>query len=79
LFDAQLLEYRESVLPQAISLRVSIEAGSTLAWARYVGREGVAIGIDTFGAFAPIQDLYAHFGITVQAVVAAATRLCNGA
>ena len=49
-------------------LRVSIEAGTTLGWERYVGG-GLRIGIDSFGASGPIDALYAHFGLTVDAIV----------
>ncbi len=72
LFEEQEEEYRESVLPRAVTARVSIEAGSTFGWERYVGSGGFAIGIDHFGASAPAKVLYKEFGITVDAVLAAA-------
>ena len=53
LFLAQPPEYRDSVLPPAIRNRVSVEAGATLGWHRFVGLDGIAIGIDRFGASAP--------------------------
>jgi transketolase len=68
LFEAQDGAYRAEVLPEG-PLRVSIEAGSTFGWERYVGREGLAIGLDAFGASAPAKDLFAHFGFTVDAIV----------
>ena len=68
LFEAQPEGYRNQVLPPAIKTRVSIEAGSTMGWARYVGSEGVAIGIDHFGASAPAAELYERFGFTAQHV-----------
>lgn len=68
LFDAQPREYRDSVLPPDIDARVSIEAGSTLGWERYVGRSGAMIGMHSFGASAPADDVYRHFGITAEAV-----------
>jgi transketolase len=68
LFDAQPPEYRDSVLPPEIAARVSVEAGSTLGWERYVGRDGAMIGMYSFGASAPADDVYKHFGITVEAV-----------
>jgi len=68
LFDAQPAAYRESVLPPDIDARVSIEAGSTLGWERYVGRSGTMIGMHGFGASAPADDVYKHFGITAEAV-----------
>ena len=61
-FDAQSDAYRAEVLP-AGPLRVSIEAGTTMGWERYVG-DGLRIGIDSFGASAPIDALYDHFGLT---------------
>jgi len=70
-FDRQSLEWRESVLPSAVRHRVAIEAGVTGFWRQYVGLDGAVIGLDSFGASAPADVLYAHFGITVAAIVAA--------
>jgi len=64
--------YRTEVLPESVTARVSVEKGSTLGWARYVGTEGQSIGMDTFGASAPLQELQKKFGFTVENVVAAA-------
>jgi len=64
--------YRTEVLPESVTARVSVEKGSTLGWARYVGTEGQNIGMDTFGASAPLQELQKKFGFTVENVVAAA-------
>ncbi len=75
LFDRQSAEWRESVLPPSCRKRVAIEAGVTDFWRKYVGFDGAVIGIDSFGASAPADQLYAHFGITVEAVVAAAKAL----
>ncbi len=75
LFDAQDPEYRESVLPSAVTARVSIEAGVTQGWERYVGCKGRALGLSRFGASAPYETLYREFGLTVEAVVAAAKDL----
>lgn len=72
LFDAQPAEYRDSVLPPSVTARVSIEAGVTLGWERYVGLNGRTIGVNTFGASAPYQKLYEEYGLTAAAVVAAA-------
>ena len=69
LFDAQTEEYRESILPEDLTARVSIEAATTLGWERYVGTKGVAIGIRHFGASAPIGVLYEQFGLTAQKMV----------
>jgi transketolase len=68
LFDQQSDDYKQSVLGKG-SLRVSIEAGSTFGWERYIGLGGLAIGIDSFGASAPIGDLYRHFGLTADQIV----------
>uniref|UniRef100_A0A383WJL3 transketolase n=1 Tax=Tetradesmus obliquus TaxID=3088 RepID=A0A383WJL3_TETOB len=72
LFAEQSAEYKESVLPKAVTVRVAVEAGSSFGWERYIGQNGKFIGIDDFGASAPADILYAKFGITVDAVVAAA-------
>jgi transketolase len=72
LFDAQDQAYREQVLPRALKARVSVEAGSTRGWERYVGAEGTAIGLHEFGASAPAKDLMTHFGFTPEAIAAAA-------
>ena len=69
LFDAQDEEYRESVIPRSCGRTVAIEAGSTLAWHKYVGREGLIIGIDSFGASAPAKDMAKMFGMNVENVL----------
>ena len=74
-FERQDAAYRESVLPNAVRRRVAVEAGVTGFWRQYVGLDGAVVGIDSFGASAPAGDLYRHFGITVDAVVAAAKAL----
>ncbi len=71
-FDEQSAEYRESVLPAAVTARVAVEAGATLGWAKYVGDRGRAVGIDHFGASADGDFLLQEFGITTEHVVAAA-------
>ncbi|MBA7614155.1 Transketolase [subsurface metagenome] len=78
LFDAQSVEYRNSVLPASISARVSIEAGVTLGWERYVGPEGVAIGLSRFGASAPWQVIYEQLGLTAQHMADEALHLLGG-
>jgi transketolase len=65
-FDAQSADYRADVLPQG-PLRVSIEAGSSMGWERYVGG-GLRFGIDGFGASGPIDALYKHFGLTAETI-----------
>ena len=69
-FDRQDVAYQDSVLAPALPA-VAIEAAHPDFWRKYVGRAGAVIGISTFGESAPAKDLYAHFGITVQAVVQA--------
>ncbi|MEP7290477.1 MAG: transketolase [Chloroflexota bacterium] len=72
LFEAQDQAYRDSVLPPGVTARVSIEAGVTLGWQKWVGTQGVAIGVDKFGASAPYQKIYEEYGLTPDAVMAAA-------
>ena len=60
--------YRDSVLPPSVKARISVEAGSTLGWVRWVGDEGERIGLDHFGASAPAADIAEHFGLTPEAV-----------
>jgi transketolase len=62
-FDAQPESYRDDILPDGVLL-VSIEAGTTMGWERYVGRKGLRFGVDSFGASAPVKALYDHFGLT---------------
>jgi transketolase len=64
LFDAQPQSYKDEVLPPSISARMSIEAGATLGWSKYVGDHGFAFGIDRFGASAPAADIARSFGFT---------------
>ncbi len=68
LFDAQDKSYQDKILPDDNSLRVSIEAGVTLGWERYTGRNGLRFGLDRFGASAPIDDLFEKFGLTVDQI-----------
>jgi transketolase len=72
-FDEQDAAYRESVLPAAVKARVSIEAGLALTWKPYLGDAGRSVSIEHFGASADYKTLYAKFGITTEAAVAAAT------
>ncbi len=75
LFAAQAPSYRYQVLPPAVTARVSVEAGTTFGWERWVGSRGTALGLDRFGASAPADTLYERFGITVDTVVEAARAL----
>ncbi len=70
LFDGQGDAYKASVLP-AETLKASIEAGASFGWERYTGLDGVNIGMTSFGASAPADELYEHFGITADALVSA--------
>ena len=76
-FDAQDADYRESVLPAAVTARVAIEAGVTDGWWRYVGTHGRVIGLDRFGESAPANELFEHFGFTTDNVVAVVKDLLN--
>ncbi|MGW9166484.1 transketolase [Agromyces sp. NPDC055658] len=71
-FDEQDAAYRESVLPASVTARVSVEAGIALTWHRYVGDRGRSVSIEHFGASADYKTLFREFGITAEAVVAAA-------
>ena len=75
IFDRQDEQYRESVLPASVKKRVSVEAGTTMGWCRYVGTEGIAIGIDRFGASAPGEVCLERFGFTVDNVLSKAKNL----
>jgi len=75
LFDQQDDEYRESVLPAAVTARVAVEQASTLGWDRYVGPGGRIVGMHTFGASAPLKELQNQFGFTPEKVVEAARSL----
>ena len=72
LFEAQPVEYRHRVLPPAVQARVSIEAGASFGWDRYVGPTGAIIGVDRFGASAPGPVVMAQYGFTIERVVATA-------
>ncbi len=74
-FDAQPLEYREGVLPGWCRARVAVEAASVDFWRKYVGLDGEVVGMTTFGASAPAEQLFEFFGITVRAVIDAAKRV----
>ncbi len=69
LFDQQPVEYRQAVLPSKVRARVAVEAAGSLGWERYVGLDGVVIGLDHYGASAPAEILYEKFGITVEQTI----------
>ncbi len=77
LFDAQTLEYRNRVLPPAISARLAVEAGVSQGWHRYVGTEGDVLAIDRFGASAPGDVMMQEFGFTVDNICKRALALIN--
>jgi transketolase len=72
IFEHQDEAYRDSVLPPDVSARVAVEQASTFGWHQYVGRDGRVIGMQSFGASAPLKELQKKFGFTVDAVVEAA-------
>ena len=75
IFDHQTQEYRDSVLAPGVKARVAVEQASTLGWERYVGTSGRVIGMNTFGASAPLKELQRKFGFEPDQVVAAAKDL----
>ncbi len=76
-FEEQSGEYKESVLPSDITRRVSIEAGVTLGWSRYLGPEGIALGVDRFGASGPYLKIYEAYGLTPGDVAEAVNSLLD--
>jgi transketolase len=74
IFEQQSQEYRDSVLPPSVKARVAVEQGSILGWERYVGNSGRVIGMNTFGASAPLKELQKKFGFEPDQVVAAANQ-----
>jgi transketolase len=69
LFEQQPQDYRDHVLPPQVTARVAIEQATTLGWERYVGLSGAVVGMETFGASAPLKALLTKFGFTPDAVV----------
>jgi transketolase len=72
IFEHQPRAYRESVLPPNVTARVAVEQASTFGWERYVGTSGQVVGMNTFGASAPLKELQRKFGFEPDHVVAAA-------
>jgi len=68
LFDEQTEEYKNSIIDES-SIKVAVEAGSSLGWERYIGRDGIFVGMDSYGASGPAEELYSHFGITAANIV----------
>lgn len=77
LFDRQPAEYRQSVLPDRVTARLAVEAGSPQGWCRYTGTYGDVVGVDAFGASAPAKEVLKHYGFTVENVVARARELLD--
>jgi len=75
IFEHQTQEYRDSVLPPNVKVRVAVEQASTFGWERYVGEKGRVIGMHTFGASAPLKELQKKFGFEPDQVVAVAKEL----
>ena len=75
LFDAQPIKYRNSVLPPGLKARISIEAAAAIGWERYVGLDGIVIGLNRFGASAPGKVIYEQFGLTAERITNEAIRL----
>jgi transketolase len=74
IFERQDAAYKESVLPAAVTARVSVEMAATFGWERWVGLKGRTVGMHRFGASAPLKDLLKFFGFTVETVVAEARK-----
>jgi transketolase len=75
IFEHQTQEYRDSVLPPNVKVRVAVEQASTFGWERYVGEKGRVIGMHTFGASAPLKELQKNSGLEPDQVVAVAKEL----
>ncbi|HOF28256.1 MAG TPA: transketolase C-terminal domain-containing protein, partial [Anaerolineaceae bacterium] len=75
LFEKQSKKYKQSVLPDEVKRRISIEAGVTTGWQKYVGSEGIALGIDHFGTSAPGELVMEKFGFSVENIVKLARKL----
>ncbi len=75
LFEKQSSEYQDYVLPPSVTARVAVEQASTMGWAKYVGPDGRIIGMQSFGASAPLKSLQKHFGFTIEHIVETAKAL----
>jgi transketolase len=74
LFDKQSKEYKEKIIEKN-SIKISIEAGSIFGWEKYVGSEGISLGIRSFGKSAPLKKLYENFGLTSNNVTRIAKKM----
>lgn len=77
LFRDQSTEYRDGVLPPHVTARLAIEAGAPQGWHEWVGSRGQIIGMTEFGASAPAEDFFKHFGFTAAHVVTAIQKMMN--
>lgn len=77
LFEAQPIEYQHEILPPEITKRISIEAAATLGWHKWVGSEGIVMGIDRYGESAPYERVYDHLGLTVAKILENAEKLLS--
>ena len=78
-FEEQSTSYREEVLPPEVKKRISVEAGSTFGWHRWVGTDGITIGIDRFGISAPFNEVYEKLGVTTERIIESARELMGSA
>jgi transketolase len=78
-FERQTQDYQDRVLPPSVKARVSIEAGVTTGWQKWIGTQGTSVGVDHFGASAPYKEIYKQFGLTPEHVVQAALALLDRA
>jgi transketolase len=69
IFKKQSQEYQNEILPPAVKKRISVEAAATLGWHRWVGSEGIVMGLDRFGESAPYEEVYEELGLTVNAII----------
>lgn len=79
LFEAQPQEYRDAVLPPAVTTRLAVEAGISMGWHKYVGMQGDIIGIEQFGSSGPVKVVMEKFGFSARNIVERATKLVNAA
>jgi transketolase len=75
LFERQSKEYRDSVIPPNVKKRIAVEAGVSMGWEKYVGEQGRFVGMHSFGASAPVDAVFKHFGFTVENVVKTAKEI----
>jgi transketolase len=77
IFETQSEAYKNTVLPPDSRVRLAVETGSSQSWYKYVGLDGVVVGMDSFGASAPAEVLYEKFGFTAENIAERAKKLLN--